>query len=155
MNKKGRRSKNESIPKTRQEEIQIIHVIDLRHERRNFISKREGIMLYQDAEIDAMLPARQERLAVFAAVQPWSAAASDENAEFAHASMSRLTTLRTKGRGLIVSRFPRGICRTRLIVLGTAATMREPRSTRRFSHSCSFLPGSSGPVDGDSAAAPF
>src|SRR5947208_2587994 len=45
----------------------------------------------------------------------------------------------TIGRGFTVSRFPRGICRTRLIVLGTEVTMREPRSTRRCSPPTSAL----------------
>jgi len=39
----------------------------------------------------------------------------------------------TIGRGLTVSRFPRGICRTRLMVLGTEVTIREPLSTQRRS----------------------
>lgn len=39
----------------------------------------------------------------------------------------------TIGRGFTVSRFPRGICRTRLMVLGTEVTIREPRSTQRRS----------------------
>lgn len=37
------------------------------------------------------------------------------------------------GRGLIVSKLPLGICSTIFIALGTAVTIREPRSTRRFS----------------------
>lgn len=39
----------------------------------------------------------------------------------------------TNGRGLIVSRFPRGICKTRLIELGTATTILDPLSTFRVS----------------------
>lgn len=48
--------------------------------------------------------------------------------------MSCFTISMTNGRGLIVSRLPLGICSTRLIVLGTAVTIREPRSTLRVSH---------------------
>jgi len=51
-----------------------------------------------------------------------------------HESRSAFTTSMTKGRGLIVSRLPLGICSTRLIVLGMTVTILEPRSTRRFSH---------------------
>ena len=35
----------------------------------------------------------------------------------------------TSGLGLIVSRFPLGICSTKLIELGTAVTIRDPRSS--------------------------
>lgn|ERR1700722_561235 len=38
------------------------------------------------------------------------------------------------GRGLMVSRLPLGICNTKLIVLGTAVTIRDPLSTFRLSH---------------------
>lgn len=41
----------------------------------------------------------------------------------------------TSGLGFIVSKLPLGIWRTRLIVLGTAVTIRDPRSTLRVSHS--------------------
>lgn len=41
----------------------------------------------------------------------------------------------TSGLGLIVSKFPLGICSTTLIVLGTATTILDPLSTRRFSQS--------------------
>jgi len=39
----------------------------------------------------------------------------------------------TIGRGLTVSRLPRGICKTRFVVLGMEVTIREPLSTRRRS----------------------
>jgi len=45
---------------------------------------------------------------------------------------SRMTS-NASGRGLIVSKLPLGICSTMFMVLGTAVTSREPRSTRRFS----------------------
>lgn len=54
--------------------------------------------------------------------------------------MSWWTTSITNGRGLIVSRLPRGICKTRLIELGTTTTIRDPLSTLRFSHSGCFPP---------------
>lgn len=41
----------------------------------------------------------------------------------------------TRGLGFIVSKLPLGICNTKLIVLGTAVTILDPRSTLRFSHS--------------------
>jgi hypothetical protein len=56
-----------------------------------------------------------------------------------HASVSAWMVARTIGRGFTVSRFPRGICRTRLIVLGMEVTIREPRSTRRRSLPTSVL----------------
>ena len=43
--------------------------------------------------------------------------------------MSFRTTVRTNGLGFIVSKFPRGICKTKLIALGTATTILDPRST--------------------------
>jgi len=46
----------------------------------------------------------------------------------------------TIGRGLTVSRFPRGICRTRFMALGMEVTIREPLSTRRRSLPTSVLP---------------
>lgn len=46
----------------------------------------------------------------------------------------------TIGRGLRVSRFPRGICRTRFMALGMEVTIREPLSTRRRSLPTSVLP---------------
>src|ERR1700727_287140 len=49
-------------------------------------------------------------------------------------SKSCLTTSITKARGLMVSRLLLGICRTKLIVVGTAVTILAPLSTRRFSH---------------------
>src|SRR5579863_2871277 len=56
-----------------------------------------------------------------------------------YASVSAWMVAMTIGRGFTVSRFPRGICRTRLIVLGTEVTIREPRSTRRRSPPTSAL----------------
>src|SRR5882762_1920525 len=52
-----------------------------------------------------------------------------------HASRSILTTSMTSGLGFIVSKLPLGICKTKLIALGTAVTILDPRSTLRFSHS--------------------
>lgn len=52
-----------------------------------------------------------------------------------YTSRSCLTTSITKGRGLIVSRFPLGICKTRLIELGTATTILDPLSTLRVGQS--------------------
>src|SRR6266852_6758714 len=46
----------------------------------------------------------------------------------------------TIGRGLTVSRFPRGICRTRFMALGIDVTIREPLSTRRRSLPTSVHP---------------
>lgn len=45
----------------------------------------------------------------------------------------------TIGRGFMVSRFPRGICNTKLIALGMEVTIREPRSTRRRSLTTAVL----------------
>jgi hypothetical protein len=51
----------------------------------------------------------------------------------------RLDCNMTIGRGFMVSRFPRGICSTKLIALGMEVTIREPRSTRRRSPSTLVL----------------
>ena len=51
----------------------------------------------------------------------------------------------TSGRGLIVSKFPLGICKIKLIVLGTDVTILDPRSTRRFSNSGSATLSSASP----------
>ena len=64
---------------------------------------------------------------------------------FTHASRSFLTTSMTSGRGLIVSKFPLGICKIKLIVLGTDVTILDPRSTRRFSNSGSVTLSSASP----------
>ena len=42
-----------------------------------------------------------------------------------------LTAESTNARGWMVSRFPRGICKIRVVASGTTCTIREPLSTRR------------------------
>lgn len=54
--------------------------------------------------------------------------------------MSCLTTPNTSGLGYTVSKFPLGICSTKLIALGTAVTIREPLSTLLVSHSVGPVP---------------
>lgn len=61
-------------------------------------------------------------------------------------SRSCFTTAVTNTLGLIVSRLPLGICNTKLIALGTATTILDPRSTLRLSHSAeAFLRDESPP----------
>jgi len=80
-----------------------------------------------------VLSARKECLAEFA-TEMRSAQLYRQTILGAYSSISFLTRLRTKGRGLIVSRFPRGIWRTKLIELEIEVTMRDPLSTLRRSH---------------------
>ena len=49
-----------------------------------------------------------------------------------HSSRLFLTADKTKARGWIVSRFPRGICSTSFVSSGTAVTILDPLSTRRI-----------------------
>ena len=67
-------------------------------------------------------------------IQRISWSLSEYSTRWTHASTSSLTTFITRGRGLIVSKFPLGICKTKLMELGTTVTIRDPRSTRRRSH---------------------
>lgn len=117
----------------------MVHLGDLVNERGDARAERGWIVVDDDVEVNAMLPTREERLAVVptgSRGERISAAhRGNKREESAHASRSALTTSITSGRGLIVSRLPRGICSTRLIALGTATTIRDPRSTLRRSHS--------------------
>lgn len=58
-------------------------------------------------------------------------------------SMLCLTLARTRARGLMVSRFPRGACRTTVCVEGIIVTIFEPLSTARVRSSSSSSVGTS------------
>lgn len=90
-------------------------------------------MLYENGEVYSVLSTRKERFLVVSPVMYVRQNVETFQRMRTHESRSCLTTRRIIGLGFIVSKFPRGICKTKLIVLGTAVTMREPRSTRRLS----------------------
>lgn len=90
-------------------------------------------MLYENGEVYSVLSARKERFLVISPVMHVRRNVETLQRMRTHESRSCLTTRRIIGLGFIVSKFPRGICKTKLIELGTAVTMREPRSTRRLS----------------------
>ena len=110
----------------------MVNFRDLLDERRYAIQELGFIMFGKDIQVNTMFSAREERLAVVAPNDP-TVRIIKEQGEKIYLSMSFLTTSITNGLGLIVYKFPRGICKTKLMALGTATTILDPRSTRRVS----------------------
>lgn len=114
----------------------MVDVLDLRNKVGQVRLERLRIVVMQDVEIDPMTPTQEEGGSV-----PVTVNRETQNRQLMHGSgevgktyLSRCdrTTRSTSGRGQIVSRLPRGICRTKVVELGTTVTILEPRSTARL-----------------------
>jgi hypothetical protein len=111
---------------TSDEQIQVIHLRNLINKRWQTVHEGIGVEVVQDIEINSMLAASEESGSIAPAKSIGESAilfVKGIDLPPTHARISRFKTSRTNGLGLIVSRFPRGICSTRLMALGTTVTI--------------------------------
>lgn len=52
------------VPQTRKKEVDVVNIGDLFHKRWDALDESLAVMLYEDVQVNAMLPARGERLCV-------------------------------------------------------------------------------------------
>lgn len=101
------------VLKPREEEVDVIDGVDLLYKGRQVLHERGWVVIVEDVEIDAVLAAGEEGLPVLAAEVGRGVSFSSEpevkRRNYTHAVISRRTPARTRGRGKMVSRLPRGI----------------------------------------------
>lgn len=126
----------------------MIDFLDLIDEFGEVRGQERRVVIVQEVEIDSVFPAEEEggSESSSAPIDTISVPSIALREGKTHESRKSRTTRRTRGRGQMISRLPRGIWRTRLVELGATVTILDPLSTARLIEGVSLSPPAPPPV---------